>query len=142
MSVSIFSTESDESPCTIIKREMGVSMGDDGTPIVSFKTNNGKGSGAQAMPISEFREFVEVLSEIAENGIPDIEEEALSAAESLRRTVANKDGIVSFRVRSGKGAKPAKVPVAQLSDVADLLFSTIDAVEAAGRKMLEESSES
>jgi hypothetical protein len=136
---NIFASESDESPITVIKQTMGVSMDDDGTPIVSFATNRGKGSGAQSMPISEFREYVETLSEIAENGIPDVEEEVLSAAESLRRTVANKDGIVSFRVRSGKGAKPAKVPVGQLTEVANLLTSTIDAVEAAGQKMLTES---
>lgn len=136
---NIFADQHDESPITVIKQTMGVSMDDDGTPIVSFATNRGKGSGAQSMPISEFREYVETLSEIAENGIPDIEEEVLSAAESLRRTVANKDGIVSFRVRSGKGAKPAKVPVGQLTDVANLLTSTIDAVEAAGQKMLTES---
>ena len=136
---NIFADQHDESPITVIKQTMGVSMDDDGTPIVSFATNRGKGSGAQSMPISEFREYVETLSEIAENGIPDIEEEVLSAAESLRRTVANKDGIVSFRVRSGKGAKPAKVPVGQLTDVANLLTSTIDAVEAAGQKLLAES---
>ena len=135
---NIFASEHDESPITIIKRTMGVERDADGTPLVSFKTNDGKGSGAQTMPISEFREYVETLSEIAENGIPDIEEEVLSAAESLRRTVSNKDGIVSFRVRSGKGAKPAKVPVGQLTEVANLLYSTIDAVEAAARKMLEE----
>ena len=136
---NIFADQHDESPITVIKQTMGVSMDDEGTPIVSFATNRGKGSGAQSMPISEFREYVETLSEIAENGIPDIEEEVLSAAESLRRTVANKDGIVSFRVRSGKGAKPAKVPVGQLTEVANLLTSTIDAVEAAGQKMLTES---
>jgi hypothetical protein len=136
---NIFASEHDESPITVIKRTMGVDWDADGTPIVSFKTNDGKGSGAQTMPISEFREYVETLSEIAKNGIPDIEEEVLSAAESLRRTVSNKDGIVSFRVRSGKGAKPAKVPVGQLTEVANLLTSTIDAVEAAGQKMLTES---
>lgn len=119
---------------------MGVSMSDEGTPIVSFKTNDGKGSGAQAMPISQFREYVEALSEVAANGIPDVEEEVLSAAESLRRTIAMKDGIVSFRVRSGKGAKPAKVPSSDLGDVVSLLASTIEAVEAAGQKMLDEAS--
>lgn len=140
MSTSIFSTEADESPIAIIKRTMGVSMSDEGTPIVSFKTNDGKGSGAQAMPISQFREYVEALSEVAANGIPDVEEEVLSAAESLRRTIAMKDGIVSFRVRSGKGAKPAKVPSSDLGDVVSLLASTIEAVEAAGQKMLDEAS--
>ena len=91
------------------------------------------------LPISEFREYVAALSDIAANGIPEESEEQISAAESVRRTIAMKDGIVSFRVRSGKGAKPAKVPSSDLGDVVDLLASTIDAVEAAGQKMLEAS---
>ena len=132
---NIFQTEHDESPTTVIKQTMSVSVDDEGTPIVTFATNRGKGSGAQSMPVSEFREYVETLSDIASNGIPEIAEEELSAAESLRRTITNSDGIVSFRVRSGKGAKPAKVPAGQLSSVAELLSSTIDAVEKAGSSL-------
>ena len=130
---NIFSNETDESPTTVIKQTMSVSLDTEGTPVVSFATNRGKGSGAQTMPVSEFREYVSALADIASNGIPEIAEEQLSAAESLRRTITNSDGIVSFRVRSGKGAKPAKVPVGQLTEVAELLSSTVDAVEKAGK---------
>jgi len=138
--MQIFSTEADESPVTVIKRTMGVFTRDDGTPMVSFKTNDGKGSGAQAMPISEFREYVTALQSIAENGIPEEEEQQYTAAQMVQRTIANKDGVISFRVRNGKGSKPAKVPADSLSDVASLLQSTLDAVEEAGQKMLEEAS--
>ena len=130
---NIFENEHDESPTTVIKQTMSVSLHTEGTPIVSFATNKGKGSGAQSMPVSEFREYVSALADIASNGIPEIAEEQLSAAESLRRTITNSDGIVAFRVRSGKGAKPAKVPVGQLTEVAELLSSTVDAVEKAGK---------
>lgn len=130
---NIFQNEHDQSPTTVIKQTMSVSLDTEGTPVVSFATNKGKGSGAQTMPVSEFREYVETLADIASNGIPEIAEEELSAAESLRRTITNSDGIVSFRVRSGKGAKPAKVSAGQLSDVAELLASTVDAVEKAGK---------
>ena len=135
MSTSIFHNESDESPCTVIKQTMSVSLNDDGEAVVSFATNRGKGSGAQTMPVGEFREYVAALSDIAANGIPEEAEEQISAAESVRRTIAMKDGIVSFRVRSGKGAKPAKVPSSDLGDVVSLLASTVDAVEKAGKSL-------
>ena len=135
MSTSIFHSESDESPCTVIKQTMSVSLNDDGEAVVSFATNRGKGSGAQTMPVGEFREYVETLSDIAANGIPEVDEEQLTAAESVRRTIAMKDGIVSFRVRSGKGAKPAKVPSGELQAVVDLLTSTVKAVEKAGKSL-------
>jgi len=135
MSTSIFHNESDESPCTVIKQTMSVSLNDDGEAVVSFATNRGKGSGAQTMPVTQFREYVETLSDIATNGIPEEAEEEISAAESVRRTIAMKDGIVSFRVRSGTGAKPAKVPSSDLGDVVSLLASTVDAVEKAGKSL-------
>ena len=135
MSTSIFHSESDESPCTVVKQTMSVSLNDDGEAVVSFATNRGKGSGAQTMPVGEFREYVETLSDIAANGIPEVDEEQLTAAESVRRTIAMKDGIVSFRVRSGKGAKPAKVPSGELQAVVDLLASTVKAVEKAGKSL-------
>ena len=106
--MQIFSTEADEFPVTVIKRTMGVFTRDDGTPMVSFKTNDGKGSGAQAMPISEFRDYVTALQSIAENGIPEEEEQQYTAAQMVQRTIANKDGVISFRVHNGKGSKPAK----------------------------------
>ena len=133
MSTNIFHSEADESPTTVIKQTMSVSLDTDGVPVVSFATNRGKGSGAQSMPVTQFREYVETLSDIASNGIPEVAEEDLSAAESVRRTIANKDGVISFRVRSGKGAKPAKVPSTELQAVVDLLTSTVDAVEKAGK---------
>ena len=135
MMANIFEAQHDESPVTVIRQTMSVSLDDDGVPVVTFATNRGKGSGAQSMPVTEFRDYVSTLSEFADNGIPEGIEENLSAAESLRRTIQSKDGIISFRVKSGKGAKPAKVPTAQLGDVAKLLTSTIDAVEAAAEAL-------
>ncbi len=132
---NIFETEHTESPLQTIRETMSVSTDDNGTALVSFATNRGKGSGAQSMPVSEFGDYVSALEEIAASGIPEASEARLSAAESLRQTVKQEDGIVSFRVRSGKGAKPAKVPAGDLGDVASLLRSTVDAVEAAGLKL-------
>lgn len=132
---SIFTNEHSESPAAILRKTMSVSLGDDGTPMVSFAVNKGKGSGRQSMPVSEFADYVGALEDTLRAGISEESEEALSAADMVRRTIRQEEGIVSFRVRGGKGAKPAKLPVDSFSEVVDLLSSTVDAVEAAGSKL-------
>jgi len=127
---SIF-TEAIESPVAILRQSMSVSLNDDGIAVVSFAVNRGKGSGAQVMPVAEFKEYVTTLEGIVESGIPEATEENFSAAETVRRTIHQEDGIVSFRVRSGKGAKPAKLPVDSFAEVVELLRGTVEAVEAA-----------
>ena len=135
MATSIFETENTESAIQTIRSTMQVSTDDSGTPVVSFATNRGKGSGAQVMPVDQFGDYVTALEEIASSGIPEASDIQLSAAESLRATVKMEDGIVSFRVRSGKGAKPAKVSADDLAEVVSLLRGTVKAVTAAGRKL-------
>lgn len=132
---NIFESEHTESAIQTIRSTMSVSTDDAGIPVVSFATNRGKGSGAQIMPVSQFEDYVLALEEIAASGIPEAAENTLSAAESLRQTVYQEDGVVSFRVRSGKGAKPAKVPAGDLTEVAALLRGTVKAVTAAGKKL-------
>jgi hypothetical protein len=130
---SIFQNESEESAVQTIKQTMQV-FAEGGVAYVSFATNKGKGSGAQVIPVSEFAECVEALSEIVENGISE-EEEHISTPESIRRTASLSDGTISFRVRSGKGAKPAKVSAGELSDVVDLLKGTMKAVASAAKNL-------
>jgi len=133
---SIFATESSENPVTLIRQTLSVKPNDDGEIMASFTTNKGKGSGAQVMPFTEFREAVAVLVDAAKNGIPEVtEEDNLPAAEVIRRTISLEDGVISFRVKNGKGAKPARIPLASFEEVVNLLSSTIDAVEAAGKKL-------
>jgi len=130
---SIFQNESEESAVQNIKQTMQV-FAEDGVAYVSFATNKGKGSGAQVIPVSEFAECVEALSEIVENGISE-EEEHISTPESIRRTASLSDGTISFRVRSGKGAKPAKVAADELADVVNLLKGTLKAVTSAAKNL-------
>jgi hypothetical protein len=132
---SIFTSEHSESPAAILRKTMSVSLGDDGTPMVSFAVNRGKGSGRQSLPVSEFADYVGALEDALEAGVSEESDEALSAADMVRRTIRQDEGIVSFRVRGGKGAKPAKLPVDSFSEVVDLLSSTVDAVEEAGSKL-------
>lgn len=131
---SIFSTESTENPLVLIKQTLKVQPDDNGKIVATFTTNKGKGSGAQVLPYAEFRAAIAVLMDAATNGIPEIaEDESLPAAEVIRRTLSLDDGVVSFRVKSGKGAKPARLSVSDFKAVADLLSKTVDQVEAAGQ---------
>lgn len=132
---SIFTSEHSESPAAILRKTMSVSLSEDGTPMVSFAVNRGKGSGRQSMPVSEFADYVSALEEALQTGISEESDEALSAADMVRRTIRQDEGTVSFRVRGGKGAKPAKLPVDSFAEVVELLSSTVDAVEDAGTKL-------
>jgi hypothetical protein len=139
---NIFASEHNESPAQVIRQTMAVSVDDDGQPVISFATNRGKGSGAQVLPVQEYREYVETLEGYATNGIPETgEEEMLSASETVRRTIKQEDGMISFRVRSGKGAKPAKLPAGDFSEVVELLRGTLEAVEQAGLSLAPASEE-
>jgi hypothetical protein len=132
---NIFASDHNESPAQVIRQTMSVSLDDDGNPMISFATNRGKGSGAQVLPVDEYRDYVMALEGYAENGIPESEDENLSAAETVRRTIRLDEGQVSFRVRSGKGSKPAKLAAADFTEVVELLRSTVEAVEGAGQKL-------
>ena len=134
---NIFESERNESAVQTIKETMKVFAADDGTPMVSFATNRGKGSGAQVMSVSDFGDYVGAVAHYATNGIEDIPtQDNLSPAETVHHTISmSDDGLVSFRVRSGKGAKPAKILAADFSEVAELLASTVDAVEGAAARL-------
>jgi hypothetical protein len=132
---NIFANEHNQSPAAILRQTMSVSLADDGTPVVSFATNRGKGSGAQVIPVSEFAEYVSTLEDILDSGIPEDADEDVSAGEMVRRTIRQEDGVISFRVRGGKGAKPAKVSADNFAEVVELLRSTVDAVETASETL-------
>jgi hypothetical protein len=135
MATNIFLDETNEDVLEVIKQTMSVSVDDDGTPLVSFATNRGKGSGAQSLPVADFEEYVATLEEIAEHGIQEVPESDLSPAEMVRDTIRNTDGMIQFRVRSGKGAKPAKIPAGQFGEVVSLLRTTVPLVERAGDQL-------
>ena len=132
---AIFESDNTESPIQTIRQTMSVSLSDDGTAQVSFATNRGKGSGAQVLAVDDFAEVVSTLQGYADAGIEEREEEQLSPADTIRRTIRIEDGVVSFRTRSGKGAKPAKIPAGQFAEVCELLSGTLSAVETAGQSL-------
>ena len=133
--INIFTNEANESPVQVIRQTMSVSKGDEGVAEVSFATNKGKGSGAQTIPVEHYAEVVETLQEFAESGFEETAEDNLSPAETIRRTIRLQDGVVSFRTRSGKGAKPARIPLDQFTAVCELLSETVKPVISAGVKL-------
>jgi|TARA_R110001583_G_scaffold16234_5_gene66136 hypothetical protein len=136
MNKSIFENEVSQSAVQTIRETMSVSLDDDGVALVSFAMNRGKGSGAQVMAVSDFSEYVATLEHYASNGIDEIPTDNLSPAETVRQTInLDDDGVISFRVRSGKGAKPAKVSADEFTEVASLLGSTLEAVQGAASQL-------
>ena len=133
---SIFDNDNAENPIVLVKATLKVTPNDNGVIVAQFVTNKGKGSGMQIMPFEEYRAAIGVLVDAATNGIPEFTEEGnIPADEMVRRTLTVEDGIVSFRVKSGKGAKPARLALADFKAVAELLNSTVEAVETAGKAL-------
>lgn len=132
---NIFESDSVENPVTLIKQTLSVKPDDNGQVMVSFTANKGKGSGAQVLPASEYRNVVAVLADAVKNGVPEREDEDVPPSEMVRRTITIEDGFISFRVKGGKGAKPARLPMDQFAAVVQLLASTVDAVEKAANKL-------
>ena len=133
---NIFVDETTEDVVDTIKQTMSVAADEDGGISVSFATNRGKGSGAQKLSVDEFDEYVAALEEVVHNGIQEIPEDDLSPAEMVRDTIRNVDGMITFRVRGGKGSKPAKIPTDRFSEVVSLLRSTVPLVEAAADSLI------
>ena len=133
---NIFSNEAEFSAIQVVKETMKVFLSDDGIPMVSFATNKGKGTGAQVMAVSDFADYVEAVSHYATNGVNETSsDENLTPSQMVHQTISIEDGVISFRIKSGKGSKPAKLNAAEFSEVADLLTSTVNAVEAAGENL-------
>ena len=129
---NIFIDETTEDVVDTIKQTMSVKLDDDsGQPTVSFATNRGKGSGAQQISTDDFDEYVAALEEVVDNGLPEQVQWDMSPADMVRDTIRNVDGMITFRVRNGKGSKPAKIPSDRFSEVVALLRSTVSLVEAA-----------
>lgn len=117
-------------------------------PIVSFAVNRGKGTGAQKIPLSEFAGYLDTLQDYRDNGFDEAQVEGYRPAGEVaretmslvkpteeyqatddngqsvtkRRPIKNAEpNIVSFRTRTGKGSKPARVNISQFADVIEVL---------------------
>tara|TARA_X000000950_G_C13885710_1_gene648734 strand:+ start:2029 stop:2454 length:426 start_codon:yes stop_codon:yes gene_type:complete len=137
MSISIFNNSRVLSATEIVKETLSFIIDEKGNLAVSFATNKGKGTGAQVVPVEQFSEYIDALTELRDNGINEKVEEELSPAEMVKATALNRDGVISFRVKSGKGAKPARIPTDQFSEVVNLLESAKETILEKAEEVLE-----
>ncbi len=129
---AIFAENKVQSVIENIKESLSVFQDDEsGQVMVSFSPNEGKGTGSQIMPVTEFSDYVTQIEAFASEGLPEEGDLHLTAAETARKTAAVTEGVLTCRTTSGKGAKPARYPVGQLGEIAAFLRSTVSAVEAA-----------
>lgn len=137
MSISIFGKETTMTTAEIVANNFDVVYDEESGEIcVKIAFNKGKGTGAQLVPVDEYRDYVSAIGELATAGIPEAEEDNWTAAETVSRTARmDSDGRVCFRVKGGKGAKPAKIPSSELGDIHALLDSVADRVDAAAESM-------
>jgi hypothetical protein len=99
--------------------EIGVNEG--GERVISVAFCGGKGTSKQEIPISEFAQVIDALSHYNENGITR-NQRSMSAVDQLHSTIAyDDDGLIQFRLGTGKGVKPTKIHPDQLSDVISFL---------------------
>lgn len=112
-----------------------VGLNDDGISVVRVAFARGKGTGAQEIPVSDLAAVIDALAGYAENGI-NKSAKIFSAVDMLHATITlNEDDRVSFRVGSGKGAKPTHLAPEELSEVVAFLRETLPAVQAAAKKL-------
>ncbi len=137
MSISIFKNSRTLSSAEIVRETLSFIIDDNGNLAVSFATNKGKGTGAQVVPVDQFSEYIDALTDLRDNGINEKVEEELSPAEMVRATALNRDGTISFRVKSGKGAKPARIPSSQFAEVVNLLEGARETILERAEEVLE-----
>lgn len=108
--------------------------------VIEFSVNEGKGTGRQAIPASEFKEYVGVLQAIVDAGFQEREgadrtayvPTNVIAAQSFKMVSKSEGGDrnhVSVRCQSGKGAKPMMVPRNQFQTVVQALKQIADNLE-------------
>lgn len=114
---------------------MEVALNDEGTPVVRVAFARGKGTGSQEIPVSDLPAVIEALSGYAQNGI-NKSAKIFSPVDMLHATIAmNEDDRVTFRVGSGKGAKPTHLAPSELSEVVAFLREVSPTIQAAAGKL-------
>jgi len=110
-------------------------MNDDGIAVVKVAFARGKGTGAQEIPVADFPAVIDALAGYAENGIQK-SAKIFSPVDMLHATISlNEDDRVTFRVGSGKGAKPTHLAPNEMSDVVAFLRDVLPQVQKAVKSL-------
>lgn len=110
-----------------------VGLNDDGVSVVRVAFARGKGTGSQEIPVADLPAVIDALAGYADNGI-NKSAKIFSAVDMLHATITmNEDDRVTFRVGSGKGAKPTNLAPSELSEVCNFLRETLPAIQKAAK---------
>lgn len=107
--------------------------------VIEFAVNEGKGTGRQAIPASEFRAYVDALQAIVDSGYKEPEgadrttyvPTNVVAAQSFKMVTPRDDkngdrNVVSVRCTGGKGSKPMMIPRDEFGQVVSILQGIAD----------------
>jgi hypothetical protein len=131
----LFATTVNQSALSIARESIEVGVNDDGVTVVKVAFARGKGTGSQEIPVSDLPAVIDALAGYAENGI-NKSAKVFSPVDMLHATIGlNEDDRVSFRVGSGKGAKPTNLAPNEMSAVVDFLREVLPAVQKAAKSL-------
>jgi hypothetical protein len=131
----LFTNTVSASALSIARESIEVGLNDDGVTVVKVAFARGKGTGSQEIPVADFPSVIEALNGYAVNGIQK-SAKVFSAVDMLHATIGlNEDDRVSFRVGSGKGAKPTHLAPTELAEVVNFLRDVLPQVQTAAKKL-------
>jgi len=119
-----------KSTAVILSESIAPGMDGEGNLWIVFRGSEGKGTGQQEVPMLQLPDLCDAIANIVENGAP--EEDDLTAAQMFTRTFALRDApegregqFCTFRLNSGKGAKPVTIPLAYLGKFYEALLANL-----------------
>ena len=129
----LFSNNTVASALTTARESIEVGLNDEGTPVVRVAFARGKGTGAQEIPVADLPAVIDALAGYADNGI-NKSAKIFSPVDMLHATITmNEDDRVTFRVGSGKGAKPTNLAPTELAGVVAFLREVLPQVQKAAK---------
>jgi hypothetical protein len=118
--------------------------------VIEFSVNEGKGTGRQVIPVSEFKAYVDTLQGIIDSGYREPEggdrttyiPTNVIAAQSFKMITPRDEkggerNVVSVRCTGGKGAKPMMVPRDQFAEVVQTLSGIVENISEYEKKAWE-----
>jgi hypothetical protein len=131
----LFAATVNQSAVAIARESIEVGVNDDGVTVVKVAFARGKGTGSQEIPVSDLPAVIDALHGYAENGIQK-SAKVFSPVDMLHATIGmNEDDRVSFRVGSGKGAKPTHLAPTEMGAVVEFLREVLPAVQKAAKSL-------
>jgi hypothetical protein len=131
----LFAATVNQSAVAIARESIEVGVNDAGSTVVRVAFARGKGTGSQEIPVADLPAVIEALSGYAENGI-NKSAKVFSPVDMLHATIGlNEDDRISFRVGSGKGAKPTNLAPDEIGAVVDFLREVLPAVQKAAKSL-------